>query len=216
LRENEVYRLVGGVRTTIAGGPGARDTLAAGNGDGSRAVAAPLQGPGSVAFGKNGEVFIAESGDGRVRRVDVAGYISTYTGNGTCVGGLGPPNPGAANATSLCGAQFIAGGTNGDLYIARQGSAWIEVVDTSGQLRLFATGPRGDAMHFDQAGDLIVGDDEGRLLRFDSHGRSTVIASGLGLIADFATAGDGSIYVLHWPEPHTAGRVNRITKLSPG
>jgi hypothetical protein len=218
LADNEVYRLASGLRTTIAGGPGSPTTLDGGNGDGGPATKAALQGPASVAFGRDGEIFIAEYGDGRVRRVDPSGTIWTIAGNGTCVGGLNPPpNPAPATEVSLCGTQLLAADGTGLLYIARKGSPWIDVIDRTGILRVFATGLEVDALHVGPGGELFASESArgGRLLRYDSLGRATVIATDLGLIADFAIGPDGTFYVLHWPPPISGGRVNRITELTP-
>lgn len=217
LVDNEVYRLAGGVRTAIAGGAGSPATLSRGNGDGGPATAAPLQGPSAVAFGRAGEIFIAEYGDGRVRRVDRGGTITTFAGSGTCVGGLSPPTPAPATAVALCTAQLLAADGAGNLYIAQKGSAWIDVVDENGLLRVFATDVEIDALHVAPGGEVFAGESAhgGRLLRYDAAGRATVVATELGAIADFALAHDGTIYVLHWPPPWIGGRVNRITVLSP-
>jgi len=217
ISDNEVYRLAGGVHTTIAGGTGSPATLSRGNGDGGPATAAPLQGPSGVAFGLAGEIFIAEYGDGRVRRVDRNGIITTFAGSGTCVGGLSPPTPAPAIQVALCGPQLLAADAAGLLYIARKGSAWIDVVDGNGMLRVFATDVDVDALHVAPSGELFASESSrgGRLLRYDAAGRATVVASGLGAIADFAFAPDGNIYVLHWPPPMLGGGINRITVLSP-
>lgn len=217
LADNEVYRLAGGVHTTIAGGPGSPTTLSNGNGDGGPATAAPLQGPSAVAFGRGGEIFIAEYGDGRVRRVDRSGIITTFAGSGRCVGGLSPPTPAPATAVALCGPQLLATDGAGFLYIARKGSAWIDVVDENGMLRVFATDVDVDALHVAPGGELFASESSrgGRLLRYDTAGHASVVAAGLGAIADFAFAADGTIYVLHWPPPMLGGRINRITVLWP-
>jgi hypothetical protein len=216
IADNEVYRLSGGTRTTIAGGAGSPLTLSNGNGDGGPASAAPLQGPTSIAFGDGGEVFIAEAGDGRVRRIDRNGIITTFAGNGTCVGGLSPPTPAPATQVPLCGPQLLAADGVGTLYIARRGSAWINAVDGIGRLRVFATGVDVHALHVAPGGELFASESSrgGRLLSYDAQGQPTVVATGLGLIADFAFAPDGTIYVLHWPPPMSGGRVNRITVLA--
>lgn len=217
LADNEVYRLAGAVRTTIAGGRGSPATLANGNGDGGPATAAPLQGASSIVFGRVGDIFIAEAGDGRVRRIDRNGIITTFAGSGTCVGGLNPPTPAPAIQVALCGPQLLAADGAGLLYIARRGSAWINAVDENGMLRVFATGVDVNALHVAPSGELFASESSrgGRLLRYDTGGHATVVATGLGAIADFALAPDGSIYVLHWPPPMSGGRVNRITVLSP-
>jgi hypothetical protein len=118
---------------------------------------------------------------------------------------------------ALCSAQLLAADGTGLLYIAQRGSAWIDVVDESGMLRVFAADSEVDALHVASGGDVFTGESSrgGRLVRYDTQGNATVIATELGAIADFALAPDGTIYVLHWPPPMIGGRVNRITVLSP-
>jgi sugar lactone lactonase YvrE len=118
---------------------------------------------------------------------------------------------------ALCLAQLVAADGAGLLYIARKGSTWIDVVDENGMLRVFATDVDVDALHIAPSGELFASESSrgGRLLRYDAAGRATVVAIGLGAIADFAFAPDGTIYVLHWPPPMSGGRINRITVLSP-
>ena len=214
--DNEVYRLAGGVLTTIAGGTGSPATQSSGNGDGGPASAAPLHGPSAVAFGRSGELFISDYG-GRVRRVDGSGTITTFAGSGTCVGAFSPPTPAPATSVAFCGPELLAADGSGNLYLAGKSHGWIDVVDENGMLRVFATDVDVDALHIAPSGELFASESSrgGRLLRYDKAGDATVVATDLGAIADFAFAPDGTIYVLHWPPPKSGARINRITVLSP-
>ena len=67
-----------GVLTLIAG------TGTAGfSGDGGPASSAQLNSPGGVAVDGSGNVYIADSGNSRIRKVS-SGVITTVAGNGTC------------------------------------------------------------------------------------------------------------------------------------
>src|SRR5262249_43815430 len=63
-------------------------TLVAGNsragfsGDGGPATAAKLNAPGGMAFDSKGNLYIADTGNNRVRLVNSQGVISTFAGNG--------------------------------------------------------------------------------------------------------------------------------------
>jgi hypothetical protein len=113
---NNVVRKVNantGIITTIAG------TGVAGHlGDGGPATRAELWSPTSVAVDPTGNIFIGETGDSVVRRIDaVTGVITTYAGNPTGTGGLGGP---ASNFT-LGNIVGIACDYLGNLYIAESG-----------------------------------------------------------------------------------------------
>ncbi|MGA2286330.1 MAG: carboxypeptidase regulatory-like domain-containing protein [Dehalococcoidia bacterium] len=55
------------------------------SGDGGDATDAELSAPSGLAIAPNGDIVVAENGDCRVRRIDMAtGTISTVAGNGTC------------------------------------------------------------------------------------------------------------------------------------
>jgi sugar lactone lactonase YvrE len=52
------------------------------SGDGGPATAAQLYNPRAIAFGQNGDVFIADALNERIRKVDANGVISTFAGSG--------------------------------------------------------------------------------------------------------------------------------------
>src|SRR5438034_1187608 len=69
------------------------------SGDGGPATAAELRGPTGVALDGTGNLFIADSGNARIRRVDAGtGTITTVAGGGTDVGAGGPAAEAAAGA----------------------------------------------------------------------------------------------------------------------
>jgi RHS repeat-associated protein len=109
---NARIRRVGpdGVITTVAGNgtPGFR-------GDGGPATAAQLNGPAGVAVGPDGSLYIADSGNYRVRRVGPDGIITTLAGNGSS-GFVGDGSPAAAARLTL--PTGVAVGPDGSLFIA--------------------------------------------------------------------------------------------------
>jgi trimeric autotransporter adhesin len=84
------------------------------NGDNIQASTAQLNGPYGIAFDSLGNLYIADSGNNRVRRVNTSGVITTVVGDGNCgyMGDNGPPT-----AAEMCfpEAVVIAGST---MYIA--------------------------------------------------------------------------------------------------
>jgi sugar lactone lactonase YvrE len=110
-----------GVITTIAGTgtPGY-------NGDGGPAKWAQLDTPYQIALDNNGNLYIADYGNNRIREITPDGTITTVAGNGVR-GGLG--DGGAATDAQLSSPTGIAVDAAGNLYIA--GSAKIRMVDAA-------------------------------------------------------------------------------------
>ena len=113
-----------GIITTVAGnGAGGY------SGDGGPATNASLWWPSGVAVDASGNLYIAEVGNQRIRRVDTSGIITTVAGNGTA-GYSGDGGP-ATNAR-LCWPSDVAVDASGNLYIADWYNHRIRKVDTSG------------------------------------------------------------------------------------
>lgn len=86
-------------------------------GDGGPATAAQLSVPCAVAVDAAGNIYIADTGNNRVRRVNVAnGTIETVAGNGTQSDQLGDNGP--ATAASLFVPLALAFDANGLLYVS--------------------------------------------------------------------------------------------------
>jgi len=105
------------------------------NGDGIPATQAYLNNPFGVALDSNGNLYIGDMLNNRVRKVDQNGIISTVAGNGTC--GFGGDGGQATNAM-LCGPQGIAVDSTGNLYIADTQNARVRIVDNSGIMHTYA------------------------------------------------------------------------------
>jgi glucose/arabinose dehydrogenase len=111
--DNRVRRVSpAGIITTVAG-----DGQYGSSGDGGPATAAELADPVSVAVAADGNVYIADAGNDRVRRVSPAGIITTVAGDGVRgSGGDGGP----ATAAELDSPSAVAMAADGDLYIATE------------------------------------------------------------------------------------------------
>ncbi len=104
----------GGIITTLAGNgqPGS-------SGDGGGALQARLNAPEGVAVDAAGNVFFADTGNNRVRRVDPQGFIHAYAGTGQAAySGDG----GAPGAAALNHPEALAIDSNGAVYIADTGN----------------------------------------------------------------------------------------------
>jgi len=99
-----------GVITTFAG-TGTAGFL----GDGGVATSARLNAPESVSISASGELYIADAGNNRIRRVSTGGTITTVAGTGTA-GSAG--DGGLPTAAQLNSPHGIAVSTSGTYYIS--------------------------------------------------------------------------------------------------
>lgn len=101
-------------------------------GDGGPAMAADLNQPQGLAADSARNLYIADTGNSVVRRIDsITGKIATVAGNGT-PGYAG--DGGSATAAQLNGPVGVALDANGDLYIADTGNSRVRVVYEGGTL----------------------------------------------------------------------------------
>jgi len=154
-------------------------------GDGGPAFEACLHSPTDVAVDITGNVFIADRGNNRIRRVDAkTGIINTVAGNGT-EGFCGDGGP----ATSACinRPRGITLDGNGNLFIADAGNERVRRVDVAtGIVTTVAGGALG---FFPNSGNLFISDGNNRVRRVDAAtGIITTVAGGRG---DFDFCGDG-------------------------
>jgi hypothetical protein len=171
--------LVPGVISTVAGN---NNNAAGYGGDGAAATAASLNAPMAVAVDESGNLFIADTQNFVVRRVDaVTGTITTVAGNGAAgFSGDGGPAPSA----QLSQPEAVALDAAGNLYIADSGNSAIRevaaatgvittVAGTGGQQGYSGDGglataarlswPSGVAV--DTQGNLYIADYENNVIR---------------------------------------------------
>ena len=105
------------------------------SGDGGPAIEAQLAWPSSTAADEAGNLYIADSYNHRIRKVDAEGNISTAAGIGTAgYGGDG----GAAAAAQLNLPQGVAVDGAGNIYIADSHNNRIRKVDAAGNISTVA------------------------------------------------------------------------------
>src|SRR5262249_9187069 len=85
-----------GISHTIAG-----NRIAGFDGDGGPGYAARLFSPESVALDNSGALYIADTGNHRIRKVTPQGLITTLAGNGSIGGDANLGDGGAASEASL-------------------------------------------------------------------------------------------------------------------
>jgi RHS repeat-associated protein len=111
------------------------------SGDGGPASQAQLYQPYGVVAAPDGSLYIADTFNNRIRKIDPAGVIATIAGNGTSgYGGDGGP----ATQASFTGATGLALGPDGSLYIADSGNQRVRKVSPTGIISTIAgTGTAG-------------------------------------------------------------------------
>jgi sugar lactone lactonase YvrE len=121
---NRVRRVdsVTGIITTVAGSSAAYGDT----GDEGQATKARLALPAGVVIGSDGSIYIADTGNNRVRRVSRNGVITAVAGSGK-PGFSGDGRPAAA--AMLNGPSGLSLGKGGSLYIADSGNHRIRKVE---------------------------------------------------------------------------------------
>ncbi len=191
-----------GILATVAG-----DGTAGYSGDGGLATNASLNYPGGVAVDGIGNLFIADSDNNVIRRLDTNGLITTFAGGGW------PTYPdigdgGSATNASLGYPWDVAVDGSGNVFIADAADSRIRKVDINGLITTVAG--NGDYGYFgdggpatnsslnypegvavDGAGNLFIADTDNNVIRrVDTNGIITTVAGG-GFAAGTDGLGDG-------------------------
>ncbi|MBI3939488.1 MAG: SMP-30/gluconolactonase/LRE family protein [Acidobacteria bacterium] len=128
---NRIRRVTpGGVIDTIAG-----DGSPSFSGDGNLAVLAQLNSPQGLVLDSAGNLYIADTGNHRIRRITTDGVISTIAGNGT--GGFGGDG-GQATAAQLDTPIDVAVDDSGNVYIADSNNNRIRKMASDGSITTLA------------------------------------------------------------------------------
>lgn len=111
------------------------DGTAAYSGDGGLATTAKINNPYGVAVDGIGNVYIADYGNNRIRKIDTFGIIRTIAGNGTAsfTGDGGP-----ATAATINAPRGIAVDGAGNVYFSDYANLRIRMINTSGVISTIA------------------------------------------------------------------------------
>lgn len=162
-------------------------------GDGAAGNQANITDVHGIAADGNGNVYISDTSNNRIRKIDSTGIITTYAGNGTrAYAGDG----GTALAASLWYPGGLAIDGSGNLYVADYGSSTVRKITSGGTISTVAgtgswgfsgdggAGPKAalafpTALTLDAAGNLYIGDvGNNNIRKVDSSGNiSTVVTS---------------------------------------
>jgi sugar lactone lactonase YvrE len=197
-----------GIITTVAGG----GVKAPGDAEGGPATLAKLNSPQAVALDGTGNLFIADLGHQRVRKVSADGLITTAAGTGKA-GFTGEGGP--ATAARLEAPAHVAVDAAGNLFIAERGNHRVRKVGVDGIITTVAgtdeagfSGDNGPAtaaqldaphgMAVDAAGNLFVADSKTHRVRKVSPDGIITTVAGTG---EEGFSGDGG--------PATQAKLNR-------
>jgi sugar lactone lactonase YvrE len=130
LKNSAIRQVENGSITTVAG-----TGIAGFSGDGGLARAAQLARPEGVAFDPSGNIYIADSGNNRIRRVDTKGVIETIAG-----GGEEDPRrfEGPARAAKLDHPAGVVADGTGTIFFNDYGHEIVCAVSPDGRLRRVA------------------------------------------------------------------------------
>jgi sugar lactone lactonase YvrE len=192
-----------GVVATLAGSGTAGSTDGIG-------TSASFNSPRGVAVDRNGDIYVADCNNNRIRKVTPGGVVTTLAGSGTA----GSAN-GIGGAASFNSPKGISIGPDRTIYVADSSNNLIRKITRAGDVTTFVgiggtefNDPRGISV--DSSGNVFVADTVNNLIRKVSPGGvittlagsgNDVSADGIGTAASFnrpsglAFGPDGSIYV---------------------
>ena len=184
-------------------------------GDGGAATAASLSAPNLMDEAPDGRVFIADTGNNRIRVVATNGTITTFAGGGA---NTACSYTGTATGLSLNAPQGVAVDGSGNVYIADTGNNCIRRIDPSGAVTRVAggggattcgsgnvtasslslSGPAGVAVA--PNGDVIVADTGRNCVRRISGTTATRVAGGGATTTCSSTAVTATALLLAAPQ----------------
>lgn len=178
------------------------------SGDGGSALNAELKDPSGIAVAENGIIYVADSGNNRVRAISPSGTITTIAGNGNGGnGGVGGPAIGANVSDPVA----VALGGQGQIYIADMNG--LQQVSPSGVLTTLVPSGSGHmltikgkqnsfsptAVAVGGSGDLYVADFSPKLLvELTPTGQVVNSWSAYVTVAGLSTAPNGSVVVANY------------------
>ena len=198
---HRIRLLTGGNVTTVAG------TGTAGwAGDGAAATSAELNYPEGVAVDSAGNIYIADTGNHVIRKVDTTGNITTIAGTGGQIGSIGDSGP--ALSAQLNRPSALALDASGNIYIADTGNNEIRKLVGANIFCVLGCGITGgslanpNALVVDASGAIYIADSEQHsVIKYAGAPLTITTLAGSGTINGFSgDGGPGNQALLNTPE----------------
>lgn len=222
---HRIRKIAGGQVTTLAGND-AFDIL---NGDGENAS---FKNPYRVQVDANGNVYVLDQEDSRVRKITAAGHVTTYAGSSED----GFLDGASADAEFALNEEGILAGADGNIYIGDTFNNRIRRIGNDAQVSTFAgDGTEGlldgskeiarfrwpGGMAFDKDGNMYVADNGNFCIRKITRGGEVIKFSGTGV--DGGADGDATTAEFHFISDIVSDREgnlyladeNKIRKVTP-
>ena len=225
-----------GIITTVAGTPG----VSGFSGDGGAATSAKLNNPRGVTVDSQGNLYISDTQNHRIRKVDTNGAISTLAGDGSeAHSGDG----GASTSAKINFPYQITVDASDNVYFADYSNNRIRKIDTNGTITTVAgtgtAGYDGDGnqatsakinyalgVTVDASGNLYIADSGNNVIRkVDTNGNISTLAGSTDGSSGY-NEGSGSEAKFNYPSTlatDSKGNVyvtdssnNRVRKITPG
>jgi hypothetical protein len=188
-----------GFISTVAGNDTSFSAGFGGDGGPATAASVLLNNPSGVFVDSNGNIFIADTANNRIREVTASnGNINTIAGDGTA-GYTGDGS--AATGAELKGPTGVSLDVKGNIYITDSGNNVIRMVDTTGTISTVAgngtagfsgdnTGPATSAelwspwgAFVDFLGNLFISDQQNDVIRVANLSTTTNTVGGIQILA---------------------------------
>ena len=105
--------------------------VAGSSGDGGDCKSAQLLAPNSLVFDKSNNMYITDAGNNKIRKVNIAGIITTFAGSGS---GVYSGDGGPAILAGLASPVGIAIDTVGNIYVSTYGDNRIRKISKDGSM----------------------------------------------------------------------------------
>lgn len=163
------------------------------SGDGGPAISARLHTPSGIALDSQGNKYIADTANHRIRQITSAGVINTIAGTGVA-GADGDGGP--AGLATLNLPQSVAIDGNNNLYIADTGNGKIRKITPQGNISTILDGLEDpEYVSVDRTGTVYVADTgNDRVLKLAPSGAASVVAQVLKPAAVMVD-GNGNVWI---------------------